>query len=424
MRHADCTKNKENVIIVIKDAMRKDRFSCYGGNVNTSNIDLIGSIGTKLNSCIAVTPSTAMSIAGIIFGKYPYDFGMTTYHTRAQLTDSSFISVFKEFSKKGYSSHIFMSKFYMDFMPHPLEFVRIHFCKSSYKSYLEKIRSSLISLKKEGKRFFFWIHCGRGMEHAINRKYTLELDWQAQEFDYFIGQLLELIDIENTRIFITSDHGQLLGEIDGQLDYGFHLHEAAINVPLVISDKHYEYLEDVPISNKDIKAMLLGKHIDVSKYIISDTAYFWQPQRKIMVRKGNFKYIWCKESEKEMLYDLENDPHENINLLMKKYVDKYRIHGIYDPHGKFLNISLQSRYRRYDWNKIHKIEAELRRVKDYIQAYGQSKIRMNLRKSSEFVFYRIFVKMANNLPLRRNPRKHFFSIYRYIENMQSRARAS
>ena len=420
MCNTGCLKNQKNVILVIKDAMRKDRLSCYGGKVNTSNIDMLGNIGTRINWCEAVAPSTSMSIAGIIYGKYPYKFGMKTYHTRLKLINSSFVSVFKEFSKKYYDSHIFLLKFYLDYMPYPIEFARIHLCEASVKSYLESLRVCLRSLKNKGKKFFFWIHLCHSLEHVTKRKYTLELDWQAQELDYFIGQLLRLIDIENTRIFIISDHGQLLGERDGQLDYGFHLHEAEINIPLVISDKRYEYLKDIPISNKSIKAMLLGEHIDATKYVISDTAYFWQPQRKIMVRKGIFKYIWCKEGKKEMLYDLENDPRENINLLMKKYVDKYRKHGIFDPGGRFLKISLQSRYKRNDWNKIYKIAAELRRVKDNILAYGQSQINMSLRNSSEFIFYRIFVGLANNLPLRRHPRNYFFSIPRYLRRIRAR----
>jgi len=72
MCNTGCLKNQKNVILVIKDAMRKDRLSCYGGKVNTPNIDMLGNIGTIMNWCEAVAPSTSMSIAGIARARSPF----------------------------------------------------------------------------------------------------------------------------------------------------------------------------------------------------------------------------------------------------------------------------------------------------------------------------------------------------------------
>ena len=47
----------------------------------------------------------------------------------------------------------------------------------------------------------------------------------------------------------------------------------------------------------------------------SDTAYYAQPNRRLAIIYGKWKYIYSNKGKKEELYDLEYDEKENVNLI-------------------------------------------------------------------------------------------------------------
>jgi len=111
--------------------------------------------------------------------------------------------------------------------------------------------------------------------------------------------------------------------------YVYHVYEPAIKIPL-ITPNHFDKKEiDDVISNIQIKNIILEHRIYPQEFIYSDTQYYLQENRKLMIRKGFFKYIWSKKNRSEELYDLKYDPNENVNLLMESWYDRNRDKNYY-----------------------------------------------------------------------------------------------
>ncbi len=160
------------------------------------------------------------------------------------------------------------------------------------------------------------------------------------DIDEKIGELLNILKKtgldENTIVVFTSDHGEMLGERG--IWYKKTLFEDAVKVPLLISAperfspkriKENVSLVDllptlVDFAGGDVKEFQsaldgasltglingTGEWEDVVYCDHSDNATV---APRFMVRKGNFKYVFC-EAYPAQLYDLEKDPNELNNV--------------------------------------------------------------------------------------------------------------
>lgn len=162
--------------------------------------------------------------------------------------------------------------------------------------------------------------------HHIKSQYYGAIAW----IDYYIGQLLELIE-DDTIVVFTSDHGDILGD-HGLFSKGIYTYDGNIRVPLVIKNKRYSHLDyQHPVQLIDLLPTLLSmmnieiNHcldgIDLSNCFIDNRSaqdYTFSAigaeQRMYMIRSNNYKYV--HDLNNEQFYDLINDPleqHNNIN---------------------------------------------------------------------------------------------------------------
>ncbi|MGX9354092.1 choline-sulfatase [Roseobacteraceae bacterium S113] len=158
-------------------------------------------------------------------------------------------------------------------------------------------------------------------------------------FDSKIGELVQTLEetgeLENTIIFVTADHGDMLGERG--LWYKMAFFEQSARVPLVMAGPGVAVgtatnavsLVDLLPTFLDIAGAdlsILGEPIDgrslmplargeddpideaIGEYCAEMTGY-----PVVMIRRGPLKYIHC-DSDPAQLYDLAVDPHETRNL--------------------------------------------------------------------------------------------------------------
>ncbi|SFR40006.1 sulfatase-like hydrolase/transferase [Litoreibacter janthinus] len=175
-----------------------------------------------------------------------------------------------------------------------------------------------------------------------------------KQLDDNLGRLFAWMDAkgltENTIIAFTSDHGDYMGDHwMGDKDF---YHDSAVKVPLVIADPRpvanvtrgttsdalIEMIDLAPtfmgvmgcapkphiVEGRDLMSILHGKDGFSRRFVISEHDYSsfemaralnvsQENARTVMIFDGRWKYIRC-EGFRPILFDLESDPHEFIDL--------------------------------------------------------------------------------------------------------------
>ena len=197
-------------------------------------------------------------------------------------------------------------------------------------------------------------------------------------FDTIVGMCRKCFSDDN--IFITADHGHMNGE-HGKYGYGFDLFESAINIPLITPKiEEYDYV-NFPTSNVQLEEIILNRTIHKLPFIISETAYYEQPHRKIAIIKDSFKYVYEKQTKKHYLYDLKYDPKENVNLSYPEIYDFDR--------RRYFSISQRIFYT--NWDKAIKEFKELEKIK--VNIWREPAFINRVFQSTKFRFKLFIIKI-------------------------------
>lgn len=334
----------KNVIFITKDAMCVDYLPIYGNTYwkgKTPNIDELASKGTVFFRHYTAAPSTVMSNICMFTGRYAHETELSHYYyshihyqgktlwTKAQdlgykchiIWDEAWTNVFK--MKERYFCYGEETTF------HEIKGFRqgvgAHYIhkdgleRNDKKSEIvfEKINSVLedIFANKNEYGLFVWIH----VPHVINGRtgYGTDIDL----FDSIVG-LCRQYFLDDC-IYVSADHGNMNGH-RGKIGYGHDVYEPAIRIPLITPLFNNNPLINDITSNVDISDIIFFNRYLHRDYIVSDSAFFAQPNRKIAFVSREYKYIYNKATKKEELYDLRTDPSECCNLINDNVFDNDR----------------------------------------------------------------------------------------------------
>lgn len=361
-----------DILLISKDVFKPDYLSCYGGiKHHTPNIDKLASTGTIFENFYTVAPSTSMAFTCMFAGLNPHELERKVYTEVKPFDQCS--TVFDIMKETGHECHVIwdkgfvnkawvFSKVYGEATFHNLDigqWLGPH--RSGPLRKIEKkdpltIVGDLMRIihdirSNESKPIFLWIHC----PHVFKGCTGYGTDIHA--FDIFVGLLSSVFDRKG--IYLTADHGHM-DTIKGFTGYGFHVYEPNIKIPL-ITPNHFNKsrIADV-ISNSQLKNIILDRSYNKQEFIYSDTTYYFQRHRKLMIRKGDYKYIYNKVNKSEELYDLKYDPHENTNLLLSEWFNKSRNNTFY----------LTEIFYYPRWEKAKETYLELKQEKDRIWRQG------------------------------------------------------
>ena len=328
--------NKESIVLFTKDAFPIDYLPCYGNQYwrgKTPNIDDLAKKGTLFTNFYTAAPSSAMAYLSMFTGKYPYEQDIKRYQI---LEKYKGITLFDKASSMGFSCHVIWDKSWM-----PTSYLRsmcygdnteIHALDNLHQGVgfhynhsqtlipskiventtLTMIENELKKITANDAKVFLWFH----LPHVINGRtgYGSDIDLH----DIVLGIVRKYFD--DSHIFISADHGNMNGH-KGKLGYGFDVYESAIHIPLITPRKEEKEIYEGLVSNVDMEKLIFDDVIPKREVIYSDTAYYVQPDRKILIMKDNFRYIYNKADNTEELYDVAWDPDENFNLIADKVLD-------------------------------------------------------------------------------------------------------
>jgi arylsulfatase A-like enzyme len=190
---------------------------------------------------------------------------------------------------------------------------------------------------------------------AIRALYAGEVAYQDEQVGRLVTMIRESIDLENTLLIITADHGENLGEAN-RWDHVFAVNDYLIHVPLVIrypkrfpvgrrlpgqvqlidivptvydllghpppvpglpgrslvpdrfSPREVTFAESVPFyGHLERMSVITGMQRDISEFTTTLRA----------IRTERYKYVWSSNGN-DALFDLRKDPDEATNILAEE----------------------------------------------------------------------------------------------------------
>ena len=209
--------NKPNVLMIVIDSLRADK--CYGNKKTslTPNIDLLIKNGAYFEQTISSAASTSLAVASIFTGLYPFKIGMggETYH-KINSSITNFVEIFK---KNGYTTFSTAPSIAEDFG------LTCNFQNndSTYDNYfglfsgLGKQIVNTLESKKLNTPWFFYIHIYDLHTPIVlpkqfdNQKYgESQYEKMLSAIDFWIGNFLKKINLDETLVAITADHGEYI----------------------------------------------------------------------------------------------------------------------------------------------------------------------------------------------------------------------
>ncbi len=204
----------------------------------------------------------------------------------------------------------------------------------------------------------------------------------VKELDDWIGKILHTLDelglAENTLVVFTSDHGEMLGA-HGMREKNVFYEESA-RVPLImrlpgkiepdtrvggyvsnmdIFSTVVDYLElgNYPSDGHSLRGLITGSDRQHGKFVVTEWACCAKSVPNYMVVEDGWKLmVPYLENSKILngLYDLNNDPHELINLLSSDTPEKAHLRKAEDLRARLLQWLQKTGSKHYDGVKARK----------------------------------------------------------------------
>ena len=209
---------KPNILFIIVDSLRADKF--YGDSKTsiTPNFDSLIKNGVYFSQAISSVASTAPSIGSMFTGMFPFKIGMSN-NTYEKL--NPLIPTYVEYLKKNTYSTFAATSGVASFLGLTEDF-DLKLESSTHKNYFslfkglgEKIINKLDSSLKEP--WFFYIHINDLHQPIIvtknfdNEKFgETDYDRMISAIDFWIGEFLQKINLKNTLVVLTADHGEYI----------------------------------------------------------------------------------------------------------------------------------------------------------------------------------------------------------------------
>jgi len=351
---------KKNVIVICIDGCRLDR--AYNSSVFKDYLP-----GTVFFSqSITYAPYTNSSLHAIFSGSYGNRNGCYSYWHSFKFKHEEFKTLTKYLHEEDYFT---MADIHSRLAIPLNNFDEYHVYDESSVNLIDRHQNLIKMMKKKfdsGKKFFLYLHYEKihtGIMKSVLKTFTNyskeyfekkktneeRYDKLFHEAENYLQKMLDEVKfqdlLKDTLILIISDHGISVGEKFGERAYGAFCYDYTIRTfgTLISSDfsskeitqqvRHVDFLPtileyfELPIDEnfkeldgQSLIPLILGKNIP-EKIAYTETANPLnekappkKPNTK-SVRTSKWKLIFNEYNDTKELYDIENDPKEENNLI-------------------------------------------------------------------------------------------------------------
>ena len=209
---------KPNILFLILDSFRADKISGPDKNSLTPNFDYIKKNGIFFDHAISSSDGSILSYAGLFSGKHPFKTGMRSSKLTGLIDTTSYLEFLKN---HGYKLYGCMSKSdsLLEIIPE-FENNEETFCTSGMGTEAGPITLDRLNSKMK-EPWLFLMHADHLHFPITNPKGFQDekfgsdnYEKQVSAIDYWLGQVLEKVDLKKTLVVITGDHGSYIQSLN------------------------------------------------------------------------------------------------------------------------------------------------------------------------------------------------------------------
>ena len=351
---------KKNVIIICVDGGRLDRVQ------KSEKITKLFSEYSFFSQSITYAPYTNSAIHALISGSYGSRTGTNSYWHSIKFRENEFKTLTQYLHEENYFTHadtpsdlVLPNSFFDNFEVYDESVVDL---TTRHKTLLKNMKEK----NKQGKNFFLYLHyesIHTGILNTVlkaynnfSKEYFEKKKENAERYDKlfknaenYLEEILNEINHlgikDDSLILVMSDHGISVGEKFGERAYGAFCYDYTLRtfafyfnsfeksklveqqirhvdfLPTILDDLGISLDENFKkIDGVSLKPIIEGGSM-VEKIAFSETGNPLdsntppkKPNTK-SVRTSKWKLIYNEYNDSKELYDLENDPDENENLI-------------------------------------------------------------------------------------------------------------
>jgi len=250
--------SKPNILFILVDSLRADKVFGKNKTSKIPNIESLIKNGVYFEQAICSTPATGVSVSSIFTGLYPFKIGMgSEKYQKFNPKIRSCIQILKE---NDYNTYATSPEITNDLgVTHDFENP-----DKSYNNYFSLFAGlgnqiiQKISANYLKKPWFFYIHIFDLHKPVVvpkkfdNEKFGLsQYERMLSATDFWIGKILEKINLSNTLVIFTADHGEYIPFIKHE--------DKIINLEASAAEKNlWKWGNKVPQNLFPIKRKLAG----------------------------------------------------------------------------------------------------------------------------------------------------------------------
>jgi len=356
------------VILISIDTLRADHLSAYGyTRIRTPSIDSFAERGTLYGNVSAQIPLTMPSHTSLFTSTYPFENQIEENAERLPAGAMTLASVLKS---QGYKTAAFISSVFLEremgldqgfeFYDSPFHFEAfspmsgsMFFGGTERNPYGVRDRRDGALVMGAATR---WLNAHTGQPvfvflhlFDLHKPYLrADYDGELAYVDRLLGGLKQALEQQgwwdSSLVAVFSDHGEGLGD-HGESSHGYFVYQSTLHVPLLVHwpagmtarparDMQPAGLIDVAPTILDALHIaappsFAGKSLlkEPARFVFAESvhahdAFGWAPLRSLRV--GAMKYI---DAPKPELYNLQNDPQEKLNLMVREPAKAAELQG-------------------------------------------------------------------------------------------------
>lgn len=289
--------SKPNILFIVIDSLRADKVFGKNKTSKIPNIESLIKNGVYFEQAICSTPATGVSVSSIFTGLYPFKIGMgSEKYQKFNPKIRSCIQILKE---NDYNTYATSPEITNDLgVTHDFENP-----DKSYNNYFSLFAGlgnqiiQKISANYLKKPWFFYVHIFDLHKPVIvpkkfdDEKFGLsQYERMLSATDFWIGKILEKINLSNTLVIFTADHGEYIPFIKHE--------DKIINLEASATEKNlWKWGNKIPQNLSPIKRKLAGL-IRTTRNQIKNTkldhSSFSEYEKRVLLhqRQGNVSDLY------------------------------------------------------------------------------------------------------------------------------------